>query len=60
MNRGIFITTTDFTKQAKDVVSENKDVKIILIHGYKLAKLMREHQIGVEVMEINYIYNFLI
>ena len=60
MNRGIFITTTDFTKQAKDVVSENKDVKIILIHGYKLAKLMREHQIGVEVMETNYIYNFLI
>jgi len=60
MNRGIFITTTDFAKQAKDVVRENKDVKIILIHGYKLAKLMREYEVGVDRVETNYIYNFTI
>ena len=42
ISRGIFITTSDYTPQAKKVVEELKDIKIILINGYKLAKYMRE------------------
>lgn len=60
INRGIFITTTDFTPTAKKVIDETKDIKIILINGYKLAKLMREYQVGIEVTEVNYIYNIVI
>lgn len=33
INRGIFITTSDYTPQAKKVVEELKDIKIILING---------------------------
>ena len=60
INRGIFITTTDFTPTAKKVVDETKDIKIVLINGYKLARLMREYKVGVEIMEVNYIYNIVI
>jgi restriction system protein len=44
--KGIFITTSSYSKEAKDYVSKI-DTKIILIDGETLAKLMFDHGIGV-------------
>lgn len=44
--KGIFITTSDFSKNAIDYV-RNIDSKIILIDGQRLAELMIEHNVGV-------------
>jgi len=47
--KGVFITTSGFTKEAIDYVSLI-DSKIILISGEKLAALMAEHNVGVAVI----------
>ena len=44
--KGIFITTSDFTEEAKDYASRIP-TKIILIDGERLAELMIEHNVGV-------------
>jgi restriction system protein len=44
--KGIFITTSSFSREAIDYVSRI-DAKIVLIDGVKLAKLMFDHGIGV-------------
>lgn len=44
--KGIFITTSNFTKDAEDYV-KNIDSKIVLIDGELLANLMIDHNIGV-------------
>jgi len=47
--KGVFITTSDFTKDARDYVSKI-DVKIILIDGELLASLMVDHNVGVSTV----------
>lgn len=49
--KGIFITTSYFTKEAEDY-SKNLDTKLVLIDGRKLTELMIEHNVGVSVVEI--------
>lgn len=44
--RGIFITTSNFSRDALDYV-KNIDTKIILIDGERLAELMIDHNVGV-------------
>jgi restriction system protein len=44
--KGIFITTSNFTKDALDYVT-NIESKIILIDGSRLAELMIEHNVAV-------------
>ncbi|MEW6587230.1 MAG: restriction endonuclease, partial [Nitrospirota bacterium] len=44
--KGIFITTSNFSKDALDYVG-NIDSKIILIDGQRLAELMIENNVGV-------------
>ncbi len=44
--KGIFITTSGFTKEAVEYKPRN-DTSIILIDGQKLVELMYEHNIGV-------------
>lgn len=44
--KGIFITTTRFTDDAKGYVS-NIDTKVVLIDGKRLANLMIDHNVGV-------------
>ena len=44
--KGIFITTANFSKEARDYVSKI-DSKIILIDGEQLTKLMIDHGLGV-------------
>ena len=46
-NKGIFITTSDFTKDAKGY--DAAGFKIILINGSQLAQYMIEHNVGVSV-----------
>ena len=48
-NKGIFITTSNFTKDARDFVAQG--FKIILIDGKRLAQLMIDHNVGVSTMK---------
>lgn len=45
--KGIFITTSDFTQPTKDFVKEVRSRKIILIDGDQLAQRMIAHDLGV-------------
>ena len=51
-DKGIFITTSDFTKEAKEYI-EKVSQNIILINGNMLTKLMIENNVGVQI-----IYNY--
>jgi restriction system protein len=44
--KGIFITTSDFTKEANDYAAMI-DSRIVLINGTRLSNLMIDHGIGV-------------
>jgi len=46
--KGVFITTSDFTKEAKDYVKSISS-NIILINGEELAELMIDYKVGVSV-----------
>jgi len=45
--KGIFITTSHFTKEAVDYAAGLRNSKIVLIDGEELAELMIDHGIGV-------------
>jgi restriction system protein len=47
--KGIFITTSSFTSEAKEYASRI-DSKIILIDGEHLSRLMAEHNVGVSTV----------
>ncbi len=46
--KGVFITTSDFTKEAVEYV-RNIDNKVVLISGALLANLMIDHNVGVSL-----------
>ena len=46
--KGVFITTSDFTREAVDYV-RNIDNKVVLINGSLLANLMIDHNVGVSL-----------
>lgn len=48
--KGVFITTTNFTRVAKEYVG-NIDTKIVLIDGTRLAELMIDYGVGVTTEE---------
>ncbi len=45
--KGIFITTSHFTQEARDYAAGLRNSKIVLIDGEELAELMIDHGIGV-------------
>ncbi|WP_455537801.1 restriction endonuclease [Terrisporobacter sp.] len=47
--KGIFITTSNFTKEAMEFSNNLYNKKIILIDGYKLAALMIEFNVGISI-----------
>lgn len=47
--KGLFITTGTFTKEARSYVEKQLSTKIVLVDGEKLTKLMIEYNIGVSV-----------
>ena len=49
--KGVFMTTSSFTQQARTYVDRLRDSKIVLIDGQQLAQLMIEHDVGVSIHE---------
>ncbi len=49
--KGVFITTSTFTKDAEDFV-KRIDTKVILINGFQLAKLMIDLDVGVSTNRV--------
>jgi restriction system protein len=47
--KGVFLTTSRFSQQARDYAQAIPNMKIILIDGQQLAQLMIEHDVGVSV-----------
>jgi restriction system protein len=45
-NKGVFVTTSDFSKEAKDYLNKVQH-RIVLINGDRLARLMISHEVGV-------------
>lgn len=46
-NKGLFITTAQFTKEARIYAERQHTTKVVLVDGAMLAKLMIEYDIGV-------------
>lgn len=53
-NKGVFITTSWFTQEAKDYAGSSQ-YKVVLIDGERLADLMIEHDLGVSVAATYYL-----
>lgn len=49
--KGIFITTSSFTKEALEYTPKN-ETKIVLIDGYKLTELMIDFNLGCSVQQV--------
>ncbi len=50
-NKGVFITTSEYTKQARETIERNRSsMEIVLINGKELAKLMIEFNLGVSIV----------
>lgn len=47
--KGLFITTGTFTKEARSYVEKQLSTKVVLVDGEKITKLMIEYNIGVSV-----------
>lgn len=50
--KGIFITTSNFTKEAIEFANKNLSYKIVLINGKRLADLMIEYELGVSTQYV--------
>ncbi len=51
-SKGVFITTSRFTQEAREYAATNTQYKVVLIDGERLADLMIEHDLGVSVAAI--------
>lgn len=51
-SKGLFITTAQFTKEATNYARKQQAVKIVLVDGYQLTRLMIEYGIGVSVQSV--------
>jgi len=49
--KGVFVTTSRFTRQAQDAAAGYKTHRIVLIDGEELARLMIEYEIGVRTIQ---------
>jgi restriction system protein len=44
---GVFITTSEFSKDAEEYVAKNMTPRIILIDGFELGRLLTKYEVGV-------------
>ena len=51
-NKGLFITTCGFSKEASDFVEKSISQRISLVDGKQLTTLMIEHNIGVSTQSV--------
>ena len=49
--KGVFVTSSTFTCDAKKFAENLSDFRLVLIDGVDLAKLMIEYCVGVQVKE---------
>lgn len=49
--KGVFITTSDFSNGAREAAL-GLDIKVVLIDGIELARLMVENNLGVSVKQV--------
>jgi restriction system protein len=49
--KGVFVTTSRFTSQAKHTQEALKSHRLVLIDGVELARLMIEHDVGVRTVQ---------
>ena len=47
--KGVFVTSSTFTRDAAAYASDLRDLKLVLIDGPRFAELMIEHKVGVQV-----------
>jgi restriction system protein len=47
--KGVFVTSSTFTAEAKSYANDLRDMKLVLIDGKKLAELMIQNEVGVQV-----------
>jgi len=45
--KGVFITTSDFSKEAREFIGKTPDFRIVLINGNQLTQFMIDNNIGV-------------
>lgn len=50
-SKGVFITTSTFSKAAKDYTKLNHAFKVSLVDGLELARLMIDHNLGVSLVQ---------
>lgn len=46
-SKGVFLTSADFSREAREFVARLQNQKVVLIGGEQLARLMVEHGVGV-------------
>lgn len=51
-NKGVILTTSQFSKDAYDFVSKIVGKKIVLIDGQRLASFMIEHNVGTTTAKV--------
>lgn len=49
--KGVFVTTSRFTPQARDAAGSLRSHRIVLIDGAELARMMIEHEVGVRTVQ---------
>ena len=54
-SKGLFITTGQFTREAREFVGKQRATKVVLVDGAMLAKLMIEYDLGVSTQRTYFI-----
>ncbi len=57
VGKGVFITTSDFSAEAREFARRGLATKVVLVDGEKLLDLMIEHGIGVHAVRTHRIYD---
>jgi restriction system protein len=50
--KGVFVTSSSFTNEARAFAADLRDQKLVLIDGVTFAKLMIENDIGIQVKDV--------
>lgn len=56
VQKGVFITTAGFTKEARKFVETQQQKRLKLIDGNELSKLIIKHEIGLEIVQDYKVY----
>lgn len=56
VQKGVFITTSSFTREAMKYVEEQQQKNLKIIDGKLLAELMVKYEVGVKIQQSFHIY----